>query len=653
MRGRFNERRDVRDMRSKNRFIRLGGAHDPDILPTRLDDDDQEPSFQVRVNRQSVNTINRQLGAGGSGMQRMTGGGQNKFTTQNRKVDHRSRIQQQAIAADGGVRKDVVMVFQIKVKHGGTYGLSWIVKQLGSRVEDFKPILPEVDQQNNASFYVKDAEQAESIMMLSNRIRHKETNTALRMWKNEVVAPWRRLSAADVELLNAVIDSRYNGEARALDLAEFSADKRLTGFMFRLTSNNVMLHVLDRIDECYGHLTALSLKSNKLDSLDCTSMLLWATKFVKVLDLSSNEIRKMDQVAKLKGLPVEMVFLEGNPLCDEFTRSSDYLSAVHNIFPRVNMLDGNAVTPILTGVDPLDVGIEPLYRPSYFGDQPQVKELIEGFLLRFYEIYDGDNPLMDRKKLADAYHDEESMFTLTLQNFSNASGKSWKYHPEECFHAYIRQSHNLKQLDKWDTRRAERVHVGAMSIVVALAKLPKTSHLKDSFTLDVSLVTSTLMAFSLSGLFEDGPGVRSGDVPELKYFNRQFVVAPRDASSLVIISDMLFISSLHPPRLEKFKKLQEKAAKNALAPSTSQTMPIVSAVVDVNLTQPPPPIAQMPINGEPDNETKLEMIKQFSQQSGMKPDWSEKCLQDSNWNFEQAGQNFLVARATIPADAFV
>lgn len=96
MRGRSGGvRQDVREMKSRNRFMRLA-QHDPDILPSRQDDDDQEHcewflrsleiwfclAFQVRVNRQTVHTINRHVGGqpGGGGLQRM---GPNRYNTQN------------------------------------------------------------------------------------------------------------------------------------------------------------------------------------------------------------------------------------------------------------------------------------------------------------------------------------------------------------------------------------------------------------------------------------------------------------------------------------------------------------------------------------------------------------------------------------------
>lgn len=59
------------------------------------------------------------------------------------------------------------------------------------------------------------------------------------------------------------------------------------------------------------------------------------------------------------------------------------------------------------------------------------------------------------------------------------------------------------------------------------------------------------------------------------------------------------------------------------------------------------------------------MVETFSQQSGMKPEWAMKCLEDTNWDFEvtfgscssshefqAAGNAFNQLRANIPPEAF-
>lgn len=55
----------------------------------------------------------------------------------------------------------------------------------------------------------------------------------------------------------------------------------------------------------------------------------------------------------------------------------------------------------------------------------------------------------------------------------------------------------------------------------------------------------------------------------------------------------------------------------------------------------------------PTVEIQTQMVVQFSAQSGMKPDWSRKCLEDNSWDFSKAGDSFLFNRANIPQEAFI
>lgn len=60
--------------------------------------------------------------------------------------------------------------------------------------------------------------------------------------------------------------------------------------LMNLTKGNVMLTVVDRIDEKYGNIVALSLSNNRIRHLDYASALVSIAKFVKELDLSHNHV---------------------------------------------------------------------------------------------------------------------------------------------------------------------------------------------------------------------------------------------------------------------------------------------------------------------------------------------------------------------------
>lgn len=57
----------------------------------------------------------------------------------------------------------------------------------------------------------------------------------------------------------------------------------------------------------------------------------------------------------------------------------------------------------------------------------------------------------------------------------------------------------------------------------------------------------------------------------------------------------------------------------------------------------------------PDEATKMQMIQMMSQQSNMNVEWSRKCLEETNWDYQQASYAFgqLFKHNKIPSEAFV
>ncbi|KAJ1345775.1 hypothetical protein KIN20_000384 [Parelaphostrongylus tenuis] len=183
-----------------------------------------------------------------------------------------------------------------------------------------------------------------------------------------------------------------------------------------------------------------------------------------------------------------------------------------------------------------------------------------------------------------------------------------------------------------------------MDIAVALSKLPITNHYTESFIVDTHLISENLMAFSVQGLFEDGTFAKSGDVPILNFFTRSFIVSPRGNESIAVISDMLYVSGITPARIARYKLMLNKAlsAQQSL-PSASSSDPVFNTVQSVEGSQ---------LSSQMSLEVKQQMIEQFCKDSGMIPAWSEKCLVDCDWNYEAAGQAFLINRHNIPKEAF-
>ncbi|EPB67329.1 TAP protein [Ancylostoma ceylanicum] len=341
-------------------------------------------------------------------------------------------------------------------------------------------------------------------------------------------------------------------------------------------------------------------RGNRLRFLDYAAVLVSVTKFLKVLDLSNNQ----------DGSPVQP-------------------AAVH-----VQSLDDDEITT------------EPPCRPGFYGTD-NLRVLVERFLVEYFKLYDGEEGGVTRKNLVQAYDQDNSSFTITIAHLKDMSHEggphyavnnkesSYLYKFSSCYNLYIRTSHNVLCEERWSRNRSIRTYRGAMDIAVALSKLPITNHYTESFIVDTHLISEELLAFTVQGLFEDGKFAKPGEVPQLSFFSR----------SIAVISDMLYLTGITPARVARYKLMLNKAASAGAAsvPFAAPVNPIAQATNSINGLQ---------MSSQPSDEIKRQMVAQFCKDSGMIPAWSEKCLIDSDWNYQAAGEAFLASRDSIPKEAF-
>ncbi|XP_042201185.1 pyruvate carboxylase, mitochondrial [Callorhinchus milii] len=178
----------------------------------------------------------------------------------------------------------------------------------------------------------------------------------------------------------------------------------------------------------------------------------------------------------------------------------------------------------------------------------------------------------------------------------------------------------IKRLWLLTALRSKLLKHTRLNVVAFLNDLPKTQHDIASFVLDVSTQTHTLLCFSVYGVFKEVDG-KSRD--SVRAFSRVFVAVPAENAGLCIVNDQLFI------RNATTEEIRKAFATPAPTPSSS-----------------PVPTLAAP---------QQEMLQAFSLQSGMNIEWSQKCLQDNDWDFNQAAQVFttLKAEGKIPEVAFM
>uniref|UniRef100_A0AAQ4PLT8 Nuclear RNA export factor 1a n=1 Tax=Gasterosteus aculeatus aculeatus TaxID=481459 RepID=A0AAQ4PLT8_GASAC len=220
---------------------------------------------------------------------------------------------------------------------------------------------------------------------------------------------------------------------------------------------------------------------------------------------------------------------------------------------------------------------------------------------QYYSIYDSGN----RQPLLDAYHDGASLSLTTPYTTQNPSRSS--------LGEYHKDTRNLKRI-KDTTMRFRLLKHTRLNVVAFINELPKTQHDIASFNVDVNTFTNTLLSFTVSGVFKEGELV----------VNHDFLFLPHPLQGdLCIVNDQLFI------RMATTEEIRRAFVAPAPTPSSS-----------------PVPTLTAP---------QQEMLTAFSQKSGMNLEWSQKCLQDNEWDFNRAAQVFtqLKTDGKIPDVAFI
>ncbi|XP_014303433.1 nuclear RNA export factor 1 isoform X3 [Myotis lucifugus] len=406
--------------------------------------------------------------------------------------------------------------FKITIPYGRKYDKAWLLSMIQSKCSvPFTPI--EFHYENTrAQFFVEDASTASALKAINYKISDQE-NRRISIIINSSPPPLtvqNELKPEQVEQLKLIMSKRYDGSQQALDLKGLRLDPDLVAQNIDVVLNrkSCMAATLRIIEENIPELLSLNLSSNKLYRLDDMSSIVQKAPNLKILNLSGNELKSERELDKIKGLKLEELWLEGNTLCDTFRDQSTYISAIRERFPKLLRLDGHELPPPIA----FDVEAPTMLPPckgSYFGTET-LKTLVLHFLQQYYAIYDSGN----RQRLLDAYHDGACCslsIPFTPQNPARSN-----------LGEYFKDSRNVKKL-KDPTLRFRLLKHTRLNVVAFLNELPKTQHDINSFVVDISAQTNTLLCFSVNGVFKEVDG-KSRD--SLRAFTRTFVAVPANTS---------------------------------------------------------------------------------------------------------------------------
>ncbi|KYN06147.1 PREDICTED: nuclear RNA export factor 1-like [Cyphomyrmex costatus] len=506
--------------------------------------------------------------------------------------------------------------YRINIPYGHKYERDFIINTLLNYLAPkvFVPIMYKKTG-TDSYFYIDDHKTANALLNCDRKIT-MSNGFKLRV-KVKPEFPFCNIDDEVKERVKQALAKRYRQDTKALNLSKFHLDSDLcSDYFYALSYPIMMMTVLDIMVEYIPNLEALNLEGNKLQNIERLSIL--TKKFVKlnILHMGDNKIKDICQLDAIKDLKLNELKLVGNPVCNKYkSQPNDYVRDVRKRFPRLLVLDGTELPrPIIFDVIDEDANI-PQSQKMFAAVDAKVQEMAKQFLLLYFTIFDSEN----RQPLLDAY-DENACFSMTISISNN--NKLNGYHLE---------NRNLFRIND-PIRRQKFLKQGKLPVVSFISEIPRTRHLLNTLTMDISLATQTMMFITITGYVQ----LNTNKEESIYYFNRTFIIVSKD-ERYCIRNEQLHISQLPEAQL---KQLQQQL--NQLGNQQIQLeAPALSSIEVTNL-----------IASELNDEMKQQMVLTLSQQTNMNLEWSLKCLQDTQWNYNNAVSVFILNREQIPSQAF-
>lgn len=480
----------------------------------------------------------------------------------------------------------------------------WLLKELVARCSvKFIPICYQ-EVNHNAMFYVEEQDAGKALKDLDKKIELPD-GYDLVVIVERTTPPNISISEDLLSNVKLGMSERYNTTHSALNLNAFHKNFAGKAFFAPLWRTNVMVKVIEILTQNIPEVKAIDLSSNKLMTID-SLMPLKHLNNLTILYLSDNKISDTRGLEKLKGLKLVELKMENNPIKERL--GSSYTDSIRKIFPSLQVLDGKTLPKEIGFEDDGSVTTDlPLTLPKLIKNAG-AGTLVLQFLEQYFKLYDSDS----RQPLLDAY-DENAMMSLS---------SAGNY---ESLKPYIEESRNLVRVAS-EQRKLKLLRRGRLQIVSFLSGLPKTQHDPTTFTLDLPFTSELLMIFTVTGMFKEREGKKAG----VRHFNRCFIVVPR-GTGFCIINETLYVCN---PTATK--------AKQAFTSHESSM---------TSLNQAPPP----PASTDVDPATKRTLATAFSEMSGMNLEWSGRCLDENQWNYDKATAVFneIKAAGKVPPEAYV
>lgn len=377
---------------------------------------------------------------------------------------------------------------------------------------------------------------------------------------------------------------KYDDDSGILDLNAFTLDKDVSHFIYYPLNRPFNQAELLKIqsDVQWMLLVELDLSNNNIESIE-SFHLESSTPNLKLLNLSNNRLNKALLLLPCRYIPLQKLYLEGNPLCLDYISTGHYVRVIKTMFSTLRELDGVPITL---------KGELPDFKKNYSIEEAH--STVSKFLDVFFPLLECDAEDRNLKNL----YQTGAIMTITYWN-------KLRYEANKNIRNLLIKSQcvlegNMDQVE------------GSSNIEKLIKKWPNIQHDPSTFTVDVIYHDEYSTIIKITGILKIIANSLAEDEPILA-FSRTIHLRTKNGYCYKIYNEMLYWDE---PTVE----YSNSAFRNVMIPKKELSLKFETT---------------------PDEECKKRLVCAFMTITELNEIASERCLDSKAWHFQHALEYFM------------
>ncbi|XP_012217105.1 nuclear RNA export factor 1-like [Linepithema humile] len=399
---------------------------------------------------------------------------------------------------------------QIRIIRGAQYDKETILKAILKAIEPFDLIPVKYDVcGDDAYFMARNCGFALEKLCKTNLIINNVQNDAVILM---IILGYSSIQNTKIHIqpvLLAALAKRYDPNQKILNLRSFHKDPNIESIVYcPLSLDKMSNHVLKLAKNAIATIEYLNLQYNELFNI--TAIENSELTFIKYLDLRNNNLLNMNVLAPLQDLKIIKLWLDGNPLCENYATAKRYVENAKKYCPYLQELDGVTI-----------VSNMPFIYRDYFKDEKAL-DFVRKFASHFFTLYDQ----LDRTVLRGIYH-KNAFYSMSFGIPNSMAQKK-----------NLVQYTGSRNLLRKGPKKNSHLYYGQEDILANLIKMPRTYHDKNSFKYDIMYDDGKCIVINITGLFKK---LSSGT--NILSFSRTFVLLAAMDNEYHILNDQNHIDA--------------------------------------------------------------------------------------------------------------